>query len=48
MQDLQIKAENREMAAMNLSGGNQQKVVMAKILAMEPEIFLMARHHQRR
>lgn len=41
MQDLQIKAENREMAAMNLSGGNQQKVVMAKILAMEPEIFLM-------
>ena len=41
MKDLQIKAENREMAAMNLSGGNQQKVVMAKILAMEPEIFLM-------
>lgn len=41
MQELQIKAESREMAAMNLSGGNQQKVVMAKILAMEPQIFLM-------
>ncbi len=41
MKDLQIKADSREMAAMNLSGGNQQKVVMAKILAMEPEIFLM-------
>ena len=41
MEALQIKAESREMAASNLSGGNQQKVVMAKILAMEPEIFLM-------
>lgn len=41
MEDLQIKAESREMAAMNLSGGNQQKVVMAKILAMEPQVFLM-------
>lgn len=41
MNALQIKAESREMAAMNLSGGNQQKVVMAKILAMEPELLLM-------
>lgn len=41
MKELQIKADSREMAAMNLSGGNQQKVVMAKILAMEPEVFLM-------
>lgn len=41
MKELQIKADSREMAAINLSGGNQQKVVMAKILAMEPEVFLM-------
>lgn len=41
MKALQIKADNREMAAMNLSGGNQQKVVMAKILATEPELLLM-------
>ena len=41
MKELQITADSREMAAINLSGGNQQKVVMAKILAMEPEVFLM-------
>lgn len=41
MEALSIKAQSREMAAMNLSGGNQQKVVMAKILAMEPELLLM-------
>ena len=41
MKELQIKADSREVAAINLSGGNQQKVVMAKILAMEPEVFLM-------
>jgi ABC-type sugar transport system ATPase subunit len=38
---LQIKASNREMAVMNLSGGNQQKVVLAKMLATEPKILLM-------
>lgn len=41
MQELHIKANDREMAAINLSGGNQQKVVLAKILAMEPEVYLM-------
>ena len=41
MQALQVKADSREMAAMNLSGGNQQKVVMAKIMATEPELMLM-------
>ena len=41
IQELQIKADSREMEAINLSGGNQQKVVMGKILAMEPQIFLM-------
>lgn len=41
MEALQVKAQSREMAAMNLSGGNQQKVVMAKILATEPELLLM-------
>lgn len=41
MEALQVKADSREMAAMNLSGGNQQKVVMAKIMATEPQLMLM-------
>jgi ribose transport system ATP-binding protein len=38
---LQVKAPNKEMEVKNLSGGNQQKVVLAKMLATEPRILLM-------
>ncbi|MDR1581630.1 MAG: sugar ABC transporter ATP-binding protein [Synergistaceae bacterium] len=41
MNSLQIKAESSEMAVMNLSGGNQQKVVLAKMLATKPKLLLM-------
>lgn len=41
MNVLSVKAENCEMAVQNLSGGNQQKIVLAKILATEPSLLLM-------
>jgi ABC-type sugar transport system ATPase subunit len=41
MEILQVKAPDRELAVMNLSGGNQQKVVLAKMLATEPKILMM-------
>jgi ABC-type sugar transport system ATPase subunit len=41
MNALQIKTESPEMAVMNLSGGNQQKVVLAKMLATKPKLLLM-------
>jgi ABC-type sugar transport system ATPase subunit len=41
MEVLQVKAPNRELAVMNLSGGNQQKVVLAKMLATEPKILML-------
>jgi ABC-type sugar transport system ATPase subunit len=41
MEALQVKAPNKELAVVNLSGGNQQKVVLAKMLATKPNIFLM-------
>lgn len=41
MGSLSIKAKSHEMKVMELSGGNQQKVVMAKILATEPSLLLM-------
>jgi inositol transport system ATP-binding protein len=38
---LRIKASSREQAVNNLSGGNQQKVVIAKWLATKPRILIL-------
>jgi ribose transport system ATP-binding protein len=38
---LRIKAASLELPARSLSGGNQQKVVLAKWLMSEPRIFIM-------
>ena len=37
---MKVKAPNTETAAKNLSGGNQQKVVLAKWLALEPKLMI--------
>ena len=39
--DLGISLRNEEQEVIELSGGNQQKVVIAKWLAMEPNILIM-------
>ena len=41
MQRLEIKAEGASTLVKNLSGGNQQKVLLAKNLAFGPSILLM-------
>ena len=41
MERFKIKAEGPDTLVMTLSGGNQQKVVLAKLLAIEPSVFLM-------
>jgi ribose transport system ATP-binding protein len=41
MRTLKVKAESMESRVGTLSGGNQQKVVIAKLLSTHPAIFLM-------
>jgi ribose transport system ATP-binding protein len=41
MKVLKVKAESMESRVGTLSGGNQQKVVIAKLLSTHPSIFLM-------
>jgi ribose transport system ATP-binding protein len=38
---LQIKAPTIETLVLNLSGGNQQKVILGKWLAMTPRVMIM-------
>lgn len=39
--ELRLKAPSVEMQAANLSGGNQQKVVLAKWMAAEPRVLIL-------
>jgi len=41
IRDLRIKVASREQMAKNLSGGNQQKLVLAKWLATQPKILIL-------
>lgn len=41
MEQLKVKATSRETIVNNLSGGNQQKIIIAKWLMGEPDIFIM-------
>jgi galactofuranose transport system ATP-binding protein len=41
IQSLDIKTPSREQIVQNLSGGNQQKVLLARWLATEPKLFIL-------
>ncbi|MGL4741772.1 MAG: sugar ABC transporter ATP-binding protein [Sarcina sp.] len=41
IEDLRIKVTSDEQSAISLSGGNQQKVVIGKILSSEPKVIIL-------
>jgi simple sugar transport system ATP-binding protein len=41
IEDLKIKAPSAQVPAWSLSGGNQQRVVLAKWLATDPKVFIL-------
>jgi len=41
LEELKIKAPSAKVRAWSLSGGNQQRVVLAKWLATEPKVFIL-------